>query len=339
MYLAPLNYDRYFKKVFSDTAIAKRFLEDFFDTSIDEIELLTQQHKITDNATAVEFDFRCKMDGRYVIVDMQQWYKPDVVHRFYTYHCINTALQLEKMPLKSIYLEEVKNEKERKIKDYSELLPVITLVWMVDDKLGFTDDVAAYTMTPEIVNRFISENELWNSPDITQLLKRRNEAYGQLTNNTKQLGFLQQNKIIFAFQKNIVTNKKYSKYYNWFELAEKTLDRANKKIDFLKYEEDKIFGELIRRISTEYLQEDDFTYIDDYDQFIERVKRYDRGLFHEGKIEGNMEGKIEGRIEGREEEKINNAINCIRKGLSDSDIQDITGLPVEVIKKLREENC
>ena len=34
MYLAPLNYDRYFKKVFSETRIAKRFLEDFFDVEI-----------------------------------------------------------------------------------------------------------------------------------------------------------------------------------------------------------------------------------------------------------------------------------------------------------------
>jgi hypothetical protein len=41
MYLAPLNYDRYFKKVFSDTRIAKRFLEDFFDIEIDELELLS----------------------------------------------------------------------------------------------------------------------------------------------------------------------------------------------------------------------------------------------------------------------------------------------------------
>jgi len=38
MYLAPLNYDRSFKKVFSDTRIAKRFLEDFFDVVIDEKE-------------------------------------------------------------------------------------------------------------------------------------------------------------------------------------------------------------------------------------------------------------------------------------------------------------
>ena len=82
MYLAPLNYDRYFKKVFKDTQIAKRFLEDFFDITIETIELLTQKHRITDDAVAVEFDFRCKIQGHFLIIDMQQWYKPDIVTDF-----------------------------------------------------------------------------------------------------------------------------------------------------------------------------------------------------------------------------------------------------------------
>ena len=40
MYLAPLNYDRYFKKVFSDERIAKRFLEDFLGVTIASLEEL-----------------------------------------------------------------------------------------------------------------------------------------------------------------------------------------------------------------------------------------------------------------------------------------------------------
>ena len=39
MYLAPLNYDRYFKKVFSDLKIAKYFLQDFFDIEIESREV------------------------------------------------------------------------------------------------------------------------------------------------------------------------------------------------------------------------------------------------------------------------------------------------------------
>jgi len=183
MYLAPLNYDRYFKKVFSDLEISKRFLEDFFDVSIQTIELLSINHKITDDATAVEFDFRCKIDDRYIIIDMQQWFKPDIVHRFYVYHCINTALQLEKLPLKSFAID-MEIGKERKIKDYSEVIPVITLIWMVDDALNFTDDYVSYTMTPEIVRNFIENNLLWQQPNISEILKERTAALKQLENKT-----------------------------------------------------------------------------------------------------------------------------------------------------------
>jgi hypothetical protein len=38
MYLAPLNYDRFFKRVFSHEHIAKRFLEDFLNVTITDSE-------------------------------------------------------------------------------------------------------------------------------------------------------------------------------------------------------------------------------------------------------------------------------------------------------------
>jgi hypothetical protein len=292
MYLAPLNYDRYFKKVFSDTRIAKRFLEDFFDVTIETIELLTIHHKITDDAVAVEFDFRCQIEGHYVIIDMQQWFKPDVVHRFYTYHCINTALQLENLPLKSIALE---SDRERKVKDYSEILPVITLVWMVDDTFGFKNDYVSYTMTPEIVSDFIKNHLLWQNKDITALLAERELSLAQLNNKTRKLDFLQKNRLIYAFQKNIVRNSqtdnsKYHKYLSWFEIAEKTKNKLNEKADFLKYADDEIFAELIRRISTDTLTEEDFTYIDNYEQYTERVKRWEKPIYEEGFDQGMEKG-------------------------------------------------
>ena len=37
MYLAPLNYDRYFKKVFSNPAIAKAFLQDCLGVTMLEV--------------------------------------------------------------------------------------------------------------------------------------------------------------------------------------------------------------------------------------------------------------------------------------------------------------
>ena len=112
MYLSPLNYDRYFKKVFSDINIAKAFLMDFLDVEIETIEPLSSTHKLTDNATNVAFDFRCKIDGQYVIIDMQQWYKTDVVKRFYVYHAANSVLQLETLPFKKLLENVVEEDKQ-----------------------------------------------------------------------------------------------------------------------------------------------------------------------------------------------------------------------------------
>ena len=67
MFLAPLNYDRFFKKIFSDKQIAKRFLEDFLEIKIQEIEVLPVDHKLTNEASLLRFDYRCKVNGQYII--------------------------------------------------------------------------------------------------------------------------------------------------------------------------------------------------------------------------------------------------------------------------------
>ena len=344
MYLAPLNYDRYFKKVFSDTRIAKRFLEDFFDITIQEISLMTVKHKVTDDAAAVEFDFRCKIDDQFVIIDMQQWFKPDVVHRFYTYHCLNTALQLENLPLKSIFVKN--SDKERKVKDYNEILPVITFVWLVDDTFGNQEDYISYSMTPEIVIEFLKNNMLWQNKDITELLNQREKTLQHLQNKNKRLDFLQKNKIIYAFQKNIVANSKkenskYHKYLDWFELAEKTKNRLNEKSDFLQYAEDDIFAEIMRRISKDTLLQEDYSYIDDEEQFKERLKRWKEPIYQEGLIEGlNQAEKIiedERRQKEDAKSKLKSAINNLRlAGFDDAKISQILNLTIEEILNLVE---
>ncbi len=94
MFVAPLNYDVFFKKVFSNKRIAKNFLQDFFGVKITEIKLLRTDYKITDDATIVRFDYRCKINGKYVVIEMQQKYKTDVNKRFYLSHCLGIALAL-----------------------------------------------------------------------------------------------------------------------------------------------------------------------------------------------------------------------------------------------------
>jgi hypothetical protein len=335
MYLAPLNYDRYFKKVFSDTSIAKCFLEDFLNVQIQSIELLSINHKLTDDSSAVEFDFRCKIDDRFIIIDMQQWYKPDIVHRFYVYHCINTAMQLESLPFKSFSLGD-KPLKEKKIKDYSEILPVITLIWMADDSFNFTDDFVGYTMTPEIVSQFLSDNLLWQQPDIKQVLREREKVLAQLNNKTRSLDFLQENRLIYAFQQNIVKNGRFTRYHKWFELAEKTKNKLNKKAEFLKYKDDQILLKLMERISKEALSADDFTYIDDYEQYLERVKRYDKGKFKEGWKEGKLEGKLEGKAEGDKLRAQKTALKLLLRQIPLEEIAEITELSIKDIQFLKQ---
>ena len=92
------------------------------------------------------------------------------------------------------------------------MLPVITLIWMVEDTLNFTDDYVSYTLTPEIVLEFLKNNLLWQNKDVTELLQQREVALKQIQNRTKQLDFLQKNRIIYAFQKNIVNNQRFSKF-------------------------------------------------------------------------------------------------------------------------------
>ncbi|MDM8552252.1 hypothetical protein QUF72_19355, partial [Desulfobacterales bacterium HSG2] len=210
MYLAPLNYDRFFKKVFSDPEISRRFLEDFLGTEIESIEILKEKHAVTDDAAFVEFDFRCKIRDGYVIVDMQQWYKPDVAQRFYLYHALNTGLQLEKLPKKRIALDKTER-RIVKVKDYRNLEPVCTLIWMVDDALKFDSDYVAFRMAPEIVIRFVENEKLWNTREIRDIMRQRAEALRIMSNRTKHLDFLPSNRLVFAFQKNIVKNRKMEK--------------------------------------------------------------------------------------------------------------------------------
>ncbi len=320
MYLAPLNYDRYFKKVFSDIRIAKRFLEDFFDVEIQELQILPNKHKITDDASAVEFDFRCRIKDSFVIIDMQQWFKSDIVKRFYMYHSMNTVLQLERMPDKSIDLED---NKKRDIKDYDKLIPVITLIWLADDNLNFKEDFVSYTMTSEVVHDFLRNRNLWKEDNILELIAERGRCLEIINNKTKKLDFLQKNKLIYAFQTNIVKNRKFSKYLPWFELADKTRNKLNEKGWFDEYLKDDIFAEIIRRINTASFEQADWEYINDYEKFTEQVKRFESVFLEQG---------ID---QGKNREKVDAALKGIAAGFSNDIIRTITGLSDEQIDELR----
>ncbi len=279
MYLAPLNYNRFFERVFREIAIVKRFLEDILNVRIEEIEPLPRKHQMTDDAALVEFDYRCKINGQYVIVDMQQWYKRDVIKRFYLYFCNNTSLQLEHLKPVNIPMP---NGKTYKTKTYEQLEPSITLVWMVDDNLGFSDDMVAYSMFPEVVSTFMHDDILWNKEDVDSLFKRRAEVLKVMDSKHKNLDFLSKNRLIYMFQSNIIRNKTLvNKALSWFEFASKTKNPNNVAADFKKFSKDPIFSKVMEKLKTSVLSEDDFEYVTDFEAYAVGVQNYNDSIRRE----------------------------------------------------------
>ncbi len=321
MYLAPINYHRFFVKVFSDERIARKFLEDFLDVEIQEFQVLEDKHRITNDAAAVEFDFRCKIQDSYVIIDMQQWYKPDIVQRFFLYHTLNTALQLEELPLKRFDFP-AKNKVLKRGKDYRLLAPVYTLIWMVVDTLNFDLDYVSYLMAPEILVDFLNNNRLWREPEIKKLLVERNKVLEVLQNEAKNLDFLPKNRLIFMFQKNIVKNKAMKKYEKWFEFAEKTRNENNAEKDFEAYKGDEIFCEMMRRLRKDTLSDEDFYYIEDQKEAWEESERLERGFYEDGKKQGAKDKAIQtARIMKHNHEPVEKI--SMYTGLSIDEIQDL----------------
>ena len=297
MYMAPLNYDKFFKKVFRKKKIAKAFLEDVFDIEIQEINKLSLKNRITDIASIVEFDYRCKIDDQYVIIEMQQWHKPDVAHRFYMYHAINTALQLENLPMKQILTSDENGlEIIKDIKDYRRADPVITFVWCVDENFGNKNDFLTYAMTPEDVIKFITDEiGLWDKNKIETLFAKREEILQMLKNNkkNKDLSFIPKSKLIFAFQQNIVENPIHKKYFNWFSIADKSRNKKNKKKDFIEIEKDKSFKdnfiEIKERICEKGLSVAEKKYLLTEDEAQARIQRYIDGILDSADLAGKVE--------------------------------------------------
>jgi len=335
MYLAPLNYDRYFKKVFADTRIAKRFLEDFLNVTIDSLEPLPLHQRVTDEAAIVEFDYRCKIGDGYVIVDMQQWYKSDIVQRFYLYHALNTGLQLEKLPHERIWLDQP-TRKTRKGLDYAALEPALTLVWLVDETLHFTENYVTYTMAPELVLEFVQNEKLWHKPEILELLRERERVLKVATNRTKQLDFLQQNRLIFLLQKNIVKQGHGEQYEKWFRFAERSRNHENEEGDFEEFRGDEIFEEMMRRLNKSMLTNEDWSYIEDEAESWREVERWERGYYESGKRDGRREGRAEGHAAGQLEGKRETARKMLAKGFSIAEVVELTGLSLAELTNLEE---
>ncbi|MBP6664733.1 MAG: hypothetical protein KA168_05565 [Chitinophagales bacterium] len=349
MYLVPLNYDPFFKKIFSDVRISKRFLEDFLNITIQKIELLPLDTKITNKASFVSFDFRCKIDDQYVIIDMQQWYKSDIVKRFYVYHALDTVLQLEIIGDKSTEGENL--PKTQNLRNYDHILPVITIVWLVSDTLGFTDDYISYSPQPDAASGFIYDHQLWQSNNLETLLEARQKCLKILDNNSKNIHFMKQNKLIYAFQKNIVKNTKHEKYYEWFEFAERSLKKNNQEADFDKYRKDEVFMEIMRRLQSGNVTNNDFDLIDAYEQLSDttaeleqekqraeqekqRAEQEKQRAEQEKQRAEQEKQRAEQEKQRAEQERLLSAKTMKNDGMPIELIARYTGFSVDVIEKL-----
>ena len=324
-YLAPLNYNRFFKKVFSDLDIAKAFLENFFNVKIESIELLPLAHKITDASVEVEFDYRCKIDGEYYIIEMQQWHKSDVVKRFFSYFSLNNVLQLENMTRKDIDLTDKKTQKTL---SYDELVPSITLVWMVDELLKFDEDYVAYAVLPEQSVDFIRNDALWQRANWRNLKKERQRVLKIVENKAKGIDFLAKNRLIFAFQKNIIKNTKHRNYLKWFEFAEKTRNPDNTKEDFAVYEKDAAIMSVINRLRTDILGFPEVQHIEDHDEYLRLVSR------HRGELRREFEEEFEEKYEKRTERKMKRIAKEVTKEVTAEVTKEVTA---EVTKEVTKE--
>ncbi len=279
MYLAPLNYDRFFKKVFKDKDISKAFLEDFLDINIVKLEILDKKKFITDDSIPVEFDYRCKLDtGENIVIEMQQWYKADIIKRFYLYHSLSTSLQLEDVGEKTVYADTRKVIKD---KDYKKINPAITLIWMVDDSLGFKEDFITYKMSMENLDNFIKDELLWKKT-LKEILKERKKVLDLDNNDRKDLDFISKNKLTFIFQKNIVQNnqnsEKFKKYVRWFNFALKTKNKKNIKEDFKEFKDDKLFSKIMNKLLKNRLTEEEIKYLSKEEEFKKAYIEYTSDL-------------------------------------------------------------
>lgn len=357
MYAAPLNFDRFFKKVFSEVNIAKKFLEDFFDVDIEEIERMPVKHKLTDAAAVVEFDFRCKIKGKYIIIDMQQAYKRDVMKRFYVYHALNTGMQLETLPK---IVAMTTSGKKYEVKSYDGIVPAVTLIWMANDTFNLDLETLTFYLSPEQLTDFIKNDALWASKDVEKIWKIREELLALLNNDTKELGFLSENKFIYAFQRNIVKSQKFHKYKVWFDFAETTLNPDNTKEDFEKFKNNQSLMEVLERIKTDTLDEEELSLVDEYEisfrelaeyrEYLSEYRDYLFGPFKEEMTQRHLrdlrqqafrEAKEEVREEVAKEvemTKEKTILSAHQQGLDNALIATITQLSMEKINEIIEKN-
>ena len=160
-----------------------------------------------------------------------------------------------------------------------------------------------------------------------------------LNNNHKELDFLKQNRLVFMFQRNIVKSMNtVARYYPWFEFAAKTLSKENDESDFDKFNDSKIFRDIMGIIVKDKLSASEKDYIETEDETNEMYKRYWDGVKEDAQKEGVQKGLQEGLQIGLQEGIEKGLQEGIEKGKEEALKAMVIalhkeGIPVNVICK------
>ena len=104
------------------------------------------------------------------------------------------------------------------------------------------------------------------------------------------------NKLVFAFQKNIVKSKKFEAYKEWFEFAEATQNRNNKKQDFEKFKKNESLMMILHRIKTDTLAEDELDELGTWDRLEEEREYIQSGRYLEDRISSWADERVKERM-------------------------------------------
>lgn len=173
--------------------------------------------------------------------------------------------------------------------------------------------------------------------DIANIDIERKKVLTLLNNNTKNLSFLAKNRLIFAFQKNIVKNKKLKKYFVWFDFAEKTRNKNNTEEDFKAFKNNEVIMAVLERIQVNNLDQEERTAWEDADLVKAQLAFWKRDFIEE--TEANAKIKVEAAVEAKVEEKSRKTvISAHQKGLDVGMIASITDLSIEKVKAIIDAN-
>ena len=82
------------------------------------------------------------------------------------------------------------------------------------------------------------------------------------------MDFFSKNRLIYVFQRNIITNQNIkTDYFKYFDFAQTSQNLDNKEEDFLNLKDDKDMAEIIDRLKKDNWSREEFKYVSDLHEY------------------------------------------------------------------------